>query len=437
MTYFCWSKVSQMILKLIITFFMTLVVTSYAQPEWSSGEFVSDFVKSEKVKSCLLTPSESFFEFPVIHINSKETLLLQFDDFDNQVRDYVYTITHCNFDWTISDLHENQYLEGFFENYIDDYAFSFNTKTPYVHYELIIPNEDFRFIKSGNYVISVYDSMQPYDVLFSKRFMVYEKSVLIGADVHQTTLAKGRYTDHEVDVVINFTDIDYVNPIQDVKLAIHQGHRWDNVITNLTPTFIEKKRLVYDFEEESSFQAGNEYRFFDTKSVRYNSESVQRIISDSTDVFLLYPDYPLVNKPYSFNQDLEGYYAINIQEKADSRVEADYVWVNFCLKQKPFLSDGNLYVFGGLTDWTLTEDARMVYNLEKACYETSLFLKQGYYNYTYMYHNIENERISQADVEGSFYQASQDYFVFVYMYDYDYGYDRLLNFRKVTTRGMF
>lgn len=426
-----------MYLKSIFILFFAFALVSDAQPEWVPGQVAHDFIYSDKVKSCLLTPMESFTDFPVIEMNSSEKLVLQFDHFDDGVHDYVYVINHCNADWTISELHSNEYVDGFTENYIENYAFSFNTKRAYIHYELALPNQDFTFIKSGNYILSVYDAKQPSNTLFTKRFMVYEKSVLIGADVHQTTLANGRYTDHEVDVIVNFTHVDYVNPIQDVKLSIYQGHRWDNAITNLTPSFIEKKRLVYDFEEESSFQAGNEYRFFDTKSVRYYSEGIQKIIIDSTDVFLLYPDFPRANKSYSFYPDLEGYYVPNIMEKVDSRVEADYVWVNFCLKQKPFLTDGDVYVYGGLTDWNLREDARMVYNEQEACYETSLLLKQGYYNYTYLHFTEEEGKASQEEVDGSFYQTSQDYFVFVYMYDYDYAYDRLLGVRKVTTKGMF
>ncbi len=426
-----------MSLKSIFILSAMFVFNSEAQPHWDPGQVVHDSIYSENVKSCLLTPAESLVAFPLIDLDSSEELVLQFDDFGYEVLDYVYTINHCNADWRISDLHTNEYIDGFTENYIDDYAFSFNTKRNYVHYELTLPNKDFQFIKSGNYILTVYDFKQPSRALFVKRFMVHEKSVLIGAEVHQTTLAQGRYTDHEVDVVVNFIDADYINPIQDVKLVIHQGHRWDNVITNLTPSHIENKRLVYDFEDESSFNAGNEYRFFDTKSVRYYTERVQRIISDSTDVFLLHPDYPRVNQPYSFDQDLEGYYVVNVMEKSDPRVEADYVWVNFCLKRKPFLTDGDLFVYGGLTDWNLKKEARMDYNTEESCYETSLLLKQGYYNYTYMYYNQKSGELSQKYVEGSFYQTSQDYFVLVYVYDHDYGYDRLLGVRRVTTKGMF
>ena len=104
-------------------------------------------------------------------------------------------------------------------------SFLFNTKLSYVHYDLILPNNDFRFKKSGNYVITVYDADQSDVPMLTKRFMVYDEQLLVGAKVQQATLAKGRHTDHEIDVTVNFTSVNYVNPIQDVYLAIYQGHR--------------------------------------------------------------------------------------------------------------------------------------------------------------------------------------------------------------------
>ena len=195
--------------------------------------------------------------------------------------------------------------------------------------------------------------------------------------------------------------------------------------------------MVYDFEEESSFGAGNEYRFFDTKSVRFYTERVQEIIRDSVDIVLLYPDVPWANQAYSFIPDIEGYFVPNILERDDAKIQADYVWVNFCLKHNPFLENGNLYLFGALTDWNIKEEAKLNYDERMGCYETSLLLKQGYYNYTYLFIPEDTQLASQEAVDGHFHQTSQDYYIFVYLYDYDYGYDRLLGYRKISTRDMF
>ena len=69
--------------------------------------------------------------------------------------------------------------------------------------------------------------------------MVYDDKLFVGARVQQSTLAKGRYTDHEIDVTL-FWKFRLCKPINDVHLSIYQGHRWDNAITNLTPSFVER-----------------------------------------------------------------------------------------------------------------------------------------------------------------------------------------------------
>ena len=79
----------------------------------------------------------------------------------------------------------------------------------------------------------------------------------------------------------------------------------------------------------------------------------------------------------------------------------------------------------------------MKFDQNLACYETSLLLKQGYYNYTYLFVPEETEIPSQEIIDGNFYQTAHDYYVFVYVYDYNYGYDRLMGWSLVTTKGMF
>ena len=424
-------------LKLIYVLSVLLFSRVEAQPEWENDRFLHDSIYSSKVFSCILSPPASLIDFPVIGLNSGQGLLLQFDDLDFNAQDYMYSIKHCNANWEVSDLHESEYLDGFYHNYLTNYDFSFTTKQAYVHYELHFPNPDFNFTKSGNYIITVFNPDNNDEVLLTKRFMVYDEQLLVNASVKQANFASGRFSKHEVDISVNFIKIDYVNPIRDVKVSIHQGHRWDNVITGLQPSFVEKKKLTYDFEEESSFNAGNEYRFFDTKSVRFYTERVQEIIRDSTDIVLLYPDYPRANQAYSFLQDIEGYFVPNIMEKNNSNIEADYVWVNFCLMQEAFADKGSLYVYGGLTNWRIKESSKLTYNEEAECYETSLYLKQGYYNYTYLFVPEESNNPNQFEVDGDFHQTSQDYYIFVYLYDYEYGYDRLLGMQKVTSKGMF
>ncbi len=72
---------------------------------------------------------------PIIKLNSSESLKLSFDILDTENRSYAYTFIHCNSNWEYSNINQSDYLNGFFDNYIDNYQYSFNTISPYIHYE--------------------------------------------------------------------------------------------------------------------------------------------------------------------------------------------------------------------------------------------------------------------------------------------------------------
>ena len=116
------------ILNITVCYILLISQVLFSQPDWEPGFILTDSVHSLKIKTCMLTPFESFTDFPLININSSERLLLQFDDFNFDSEDYMYLITHCNSDWSVSDLHFTEYIDGFPENYIQSFDFSFNTK---------------------------------------------------------------------------------------------------------------------------------------------------------------------------------------------------------------------------------------------------------------------------------------------------------------------
>jgi len=54
----------------------------------------------------------------------------------------------------------------------------------------------------------------------------------------------------------------------------------------------------------------------------------------------------------------------------------------------------------------------MTYNKRRGVYETSLLLKQGFYNYTFA--TLENNTINLHEINGSFFQTENEYKVIVY-----------------------
>ncbi|MBT4738438.1 MAG: DUF5103 domain-containing protein, partial [Flavobacteriales bacterium] len=110
---------------------------------YSFGQEENIIFENEIFNTNILTPllhtENNPMSNPIIHLGTEEKLQLSFDDFSEDLQDYYYTIVHCNSDWTQSDLMQSEYIDGFFENRIEDYEFSFNTLQKYTHYNLVFP----------------------------------------------------------------------------------------------------------------------------------------------------------------------------------------------------------------------------------------------------------------------------------------------------------
>jgi hypothetical protein len=66
---------------------------------------------------------------PAVVPLQQQSLVLEFDDLQENSSDYYVKLIHCNYDWTKSTLMDLDFLESFNENRILDYAYSINTHT--------------------------------------------------------------------------------------------------------------------------------------------------------------------------------------------------------------------------------------------------------------------------------------------------------------------
>jgi hypothetical protein len=158
-----------------------------------------DYVYNENIKTVLLHNITSQLTNPIIPLDAGEILKLSFDDFRVQPRDYYYSFIHCNANWTPSDLKNNEFIDGYFEDIIFDYHYSINTDIPYLNYQLTFPNEHVKFTKSGNYIIKVYEIEKESEPIFTKRFMVHENQVTISVDTKRATSVEHQFSKQEVD----------------------------------------------------------------------------------------------------------------------------------------------------------------------------------------------------------------------------------------------
>jgi hypothetical protein len=207
-----------------------------------------------------------------------------------------------------------------------------------------------------------------------------------------------------------------------------QNGRWDNAKMNLKPESFGNNELNYNsLSDKNIFQGGNEFRYFDIKSIRYKTEYVKRIdfANPNYNVYL-FPSENRESKPYFYNQDFNGKYYIAFQEGKKPEIESDYVYVYFTLPSDQMVSGGKMYISGSLNNWTFDKNNLMTYNPERREYECTMILKQGWYNYEYVFLKDGQTNGTASLFEGSHYETENDYVVLIYYRNPHDRYDRVI-----------
>jgi hypothetical protein len=92
-----------------------------------------------------------------------------------------------------------------------------------------------------------------------------------------------------------------------------------------------------------------------------------------------------------------------------------------------------MYLSGALCNWSLNDDNLMTYNQELGQYEGALLLKQGWYNYEYVFLKNGYKQGNATKFEGSHYETENDYLILVYYRNPRDRYDRVIGTATANT----
>lgn len=409
-------------------FLLNIVSTTYAAKVYENTTF------SKNIKTVQLFPKGADMAMPILNMNSNEVLELHFDDLSNSPKSYYYTIVQCQSNWTPTIMNQMEYIDGFIEANISDYDYSNGTKIPYVHYKLEFPNNDMKINRSGNYALIVYEYNKE-EPVFTRRFMVSEAKVIIDANVAYTRNMAMRDKFQEVVFRVNYKGFNINNPQTEIKAAVLQNYRWDNAKTEIRPQFIGYNELNFDFNGTLIFPSlGREFRFFDMRSLRFRGQNIRAfdIREDENDVYLLY-DRPTKPNSYQMVRDLNGQYYIENLDNPYYNTGADYANVHFNFDLGGKMENGNFYVVGNFNDWKCDENSKMYYDMLDKSYAANIVLKQGTYNYSYIFKENNSTELDQFIAEGSYYDTENDYTILLYYTPFGERYDRLIAVKHINS----
>jgi hypothetical protein len=388
-----------------------------------------DVCRDSQIRSIQLFKGDNELSAPILTLGLGETLTLWFDDLSSERSALRYTIVHCTADWEEDHLFMGDYLEGHAENGLYDFAHSHATRIGYTHYELQIPNRDVQLKASGNYLLKVYewDVEQP---VFVRGFSVVEPKSALQWNL-RGPMVTGDPCRQQLEMAVAHSQLEVRNAFRELKVRVEQnGYRLPGA-EQPAPAFVENGRTDFSQADRNWWAGGNEFRVFDTRNLEFSGQGVVQMRTDDNGYTyaLLRPDAPR-DKKYFYERDLNGRFRIDAYRTTNRQIEAEYVTVIFTLNAgEPF--DGDVYVFGAVSNYTLHPAFRMEYNAQNRAYELNVLAKQGLYNYRYLVVRRDGS-LHWAAIEGCYAETENVYHLYVYFRGVRDRYDRLVGFFTMT-----
>ncbi len=404
---------------------------------------------------------------PIIDLGRSATMLLTFDDMEGDDKNYSYKIRHYNMDWTVSDMSEADFVDGFAEGDIRDYGYAFSTKTNFTHYALMLPNEDVTFALSGNYTVTVFDADLEENVL-TRRFVVVEPITSVAAKVVRPARTEKQDTHHEFDFTVKHEQVGIKRPLMELSATILQNGRWDNALTGIKPRFSKAGTSEFDYQDKVVFPAGLEFRYADIRSLDGRQLGIFNIeeAEDGYDVTLK-KDNKRFQKGFSSYIDINGDFIIEnidynqtpgggiiqalqgkdqdntnltssirsqftntaeeyLEEGGVNSMASDYAYVTFSLVSPTEYYDHDIYIFGKLTDWQVKPEFKLNYNDIYKAYIGEALLKQGFHNYYYVRVPKKGGKPDWSEIEGNWYETENEYTILIYYRGFTDRHDRVV-----------
>ena len=384
---------------------------------------------NKNIHSLKIAPVDKPYGVPIIALGSDEQLNVNFDLIDYDAHYLRYSITHCNADWQPSRLIDSEFVSGFNQADITDFAQSEGTFTHYFNYNFTFPNDDMQILKSGNYLLKVSEQDDPDNVLFQTRFSVCEHTVNVAVETTSRTDIDYNDAHQQVSFEVTYKPGTIQNPYQELKALVTQNSRTDNAVMVENPLMVGGNKVTYDHNPALIFNAGNEYRRMETVNVNALNMGVSRI-----EYFEPYyhatvnPDQPRVATQYLYDQTQFGRFTIRNAEANDSHTQADYIITHFTLEPDDMLPKGKIYLQGEFTQGLSPSATQLRYEPESGTYTCDIMLKQGHYNYQYLFVPDDGKVGLTSYIEGDKYQTINEYLVKIYSHPMGERYDHFVGY---------
>jgi len=178
-------------------------------------------------------------------------------------------------------------------------------------------------------------------------------------------------------------------PMMDIRLTALRNVDWSQGGYDIGASMVRGDLVTFNQDPQLTFPGSDRWRSADLKSLSYLAPGIKSLKeaaggegpswkvelgTDQSRRFRLQTSRP----------DLKGAFTVHNDRFDDVELTSEYMEVTFSLSHPDFGDVPEVFVFGGLTGWSLDPGFRMTYNESAQEYRLKRWLKQGWYDYRYV-----------------------------------------------------
>lgn len=393
----------------------------------SKGLFLAPTDKEVRTIQVYRTGNET--STPLIRLGSGETITVSFDMLTSNSRPLTAYFYHANRDWK-RDLTPAEYLTTFQREDLLDYSISRVTDVAYTHYTYRFPTQGIDFRISGNYIVRITEQGMEDEVLFERPFFVSEQAMALNIRLDNVLIAGRGYT--SIQPTVQFTPPTTHANAFDYGVCFVRNDRYQMARCSARTALAVLPDIAFYLEPEDSFQLTPASYFLDLSEIRVGGRIESTDLSIQPPVVAVAPDYARFPgtglAPFLNGQTVVDAVVRNV---VDPEVSAEYAQVFFrFVPLGEVRASGRVVLTGSFNNWVFDEENMMDWNAEEGWYEGAVLLKQGHYEYHYLF---DDPRLQEA-ATGAPPQFRNLYTTFVYLADVLLQSDRLLSATGILTQ---
>lgn len=368
------------------------------------------------IQSIIFTNGGNPDSAAIIRLNSRDRLVLKFDELSNTGSQFSVEIKHFDPDWQQTSVRPSLYLKRQFSDRFGAGTLSVANNPSYFQYSYTFPNENFDINLSGNYMLFIKDASSG-RFLFSLPFLVVEPIGSIRSTVQEVPGFGDRFRPyHQVFIQYDYPDSLTRMAEVDLTARIVPNQFWGRTKRANIIDQSQRGQIRFHHDRNNLFIANYEVR---NLGLNFRTGNYYAYIpEDNPPKIVLRPDVADLDLPQNIRRTMRFGRPTNDRE-------ARYALVHFTLELPERLEDKDpIFVVGAFNNWQPSNLSRMDYDSTKAWYSGRAYVKEGSYQYKYI--RIKQNKIDDVSLDNVFSSTSQEYLSLVYYRDFKLNYHRLV-----------